>query len=102
MNNIYLLILGMALVTYLPRIIPFVLIGEKKLSPKFEEFLSYIPYAALGALIFPGSFDAIPNHELVSVIGISIAFFLGYLKNGIIIPVMGAIAICIMLIKLGI
>lgn len=102
MNNTYMLILGMMIVTYLPRLIPFLLMNDKKIPLKMEEFLSYIPYAALGALIIPGFITAIPGHWLVSLAGILIALLLGYLKGGVVVPVLGSIAVCMLLMNLGI
>ncbi|PSL50949.1 branched-subunit amino acid transport protein [Salsuginibacillus halophilus] len=49
-----LLILGMAVVTYIPRMVPLVFLNNKKMPSKLEGILHNVPYAALGALIFPG------------------------------------------------
>lgn len=102
MNSIYMLILGMMIVTYLPRLIPFLLMNDRKFPLKMEEFLSYIPYAALGALIIPGFITAIPGHWLISMAGILTALVLGYLKGGVVIPVVGAICTCMLLVNYGI
>lgn len=102
MNNIFMLILGMMIVTYLPRLVPFLLMNDKKIPSKMEEFLSYIPYAALGALIIPGFLTAIPGHWLVSIVGIFTALLLAYLKGGVVIPVVGSILTCILLVNCGI
>ncbi|TCK87970.1 branched-subunit amino acid transport protein [Natranaerovirga hydrolytica] len=51
--KLYITILLMAIVTYVPRVLPMVQLNDKTLSPKVAKFLSYIPFAALGALIFP-------------------------------------------------
>lgn len=102
MNNLYMLILCMMIVTYLPRFIPFLLMNNRKIPPKMEEFLSYIPYAALGALIIPGFTTAIPGHWIVSLAGILTALVLGYLKTGVVIPVFGSICTCMLLVNWGI
>lgn len=101
MNKIYVLILGMFVVTYLPRLLPFLLVSGKRLPKQLEKFLGYIPYTALGALIVPGFLDAIPNHEIVSIAGIIIACVLSFIKDGIVIPVLGSIGICMLLLSLG-
>jgi branched-subunit amino acid transport protein len=101
MNNIYMLILGMTVVTYLPRLIPFIIMSDKKLPSRLQEFLGYIPYAALGALIIPGFINAIPEHEIASMVGIVTALVLGYLKSGVVIPVLGSIFICMLLVNFG-
>lgn len=91
MNRIYILIFGMMLTTYLPRLIPFLFLGNKKIPKKVEEFLSYIPFAALGALIIPGFANAIPGHFVSSLIGIIIALLISFYKGGVVIPVIGSI-----------
>ena len=102
MNKITMLILGMIVVTYLPRLIPFILMGNKKIPKKFEEFLNYIPYAALGALIIPGFSSAIPGNFSSSLAGLLVALLIGFFRGGVILPVIGAILTCMMFLKFGI
>lgn len=103
MNNQILLILGMMFVTYIPRLLPLVMVSGKKLPEKLERFLSFIPYTALGALIIPGVFSAIPEMPLVSLLGIGFSFAYALHKGGIIIPVLGSILVTftMILIKNG-
>lgn len=54
MNDLWFLVLSMGLVTYLPRMLPVVVLQHVKLSPFLHRFFQFIPFAALGALIFPG------------------------------------------------
>lgn len=64
MNNTLLVVLGMAIVTYIPRMLPMVLLKNLRLQPRVKRFLGFIPFAALGALIFPEilySTDSIPS-----------------------------------------
>ncbi|MBT4522272.1 MAG: AzlD domain-containing protein [Halieaceae bacterium] len=49
--NEWLLILLMALVTFVPRYLPFALAGKVKLSPTLERALSFVPAAVLTAII---------------------------------------------------
>ena len=58
MNNteIIILILAMALVTYVPRALPSVLVNKINFGEKTQKFLNLIPYTAMSALIFPGIF----------------------------------------------
>lgn len=58
MNKLLFIVLGMALVTYLPRMTPMVLLKDIKLPGFIKTFLEFIPYAALGALIIPGIFSS--------------------------------------------
>lgn len=101
MNKIYFLILGMMIVTYLPRLIPFYLFSNRELSSRIKIILENIPYAALGALVIPGCINAIPENKLVSIIGIVISILFAYFKEGVIIPVLGSIFACIILLNLG-
>ena len=46
-------ILVMAVVTYIPRVLPLSLVRKKVDSPFFRSFLYYMPFAVLGAMTFP-------------------------------------------------
>lgn len=48
-----LLILGMALVTYIPRAFPLMLLSSRSLNPVIERWLRLIPPAVLAALLAP-------------------------------------------------
>ncbi|QEM69678.1 AzlD domain-containing protein [Geobacter sp. FeAm09] len=51
-----LLVIGMGVVTYLPRLLPLVTFSRRKLPPWFAEWLELIPPAILSALIAPTLF----------------------------------------------
>lgn len=53
MHNIYLMILVMALVTYLIRALPILLLRRQIRSPFIRSFLYYVPYVTLSVMIFP-------------------------------------------------
>lgn len=91
MNNYKVLIVGMMVVTYIPRLIPFVLLSKLELPHKLRRFLRTIPYTALGALIIPGIFTATPTMPVAALIGGGFAFIYAWLKGGIIVPVLGAV-----------
>lgn len=48
-----LLILGMAAVTYIPRVLPLWLLSSKSLHPAFMRWLEMVPPAVLAALLAP-------------------------------------------------
>lgn len=50
---IYIVIIGMAAVTYFSRELPFVILKGKKLKPAIVEWMGYIPTAVLAALLIP-------------------------------------------------
>ncbi len=93
MNNSLIIITGMMAVTYIPRLLPFLMISEKKIHARLRRFLSYIPYTALGALIVPGVMDAVPGNSTASIAGIVFAVIISWFFRGIIIPVFGSIAV---------
>lgn len=49
--NLWLLILLMALVTYLPRYLPMALAGRVRLPPTLEQALDFVPIAVLTAIV---------------------------------------------------
>lgn len=91
MDNLIPLIIGMAAVTYGPRLLPFFLIGSNELPKRVDAFLKCIPVAAIGALIIPGVFNAVPDEPLAVICGMGFALVYGFLKGGIIIPVLGSV-----------
>lgn len=52
-TNILITLLGMALVTYLPRLIPAWLLRDKQLPPFLVAWLRFVPVAVLAALLLP-------------------------------------------------
>jgi branched-subunit amino acid transport protein len=52
-KTIFLIILGMAIVTYLPRLIPAWFLSSRALPDVFRRWLRVVPVAVLAALLFP-------------------------------------------------
>jgi branched-subunit amino acid transport protein len=50
---IFLTILGMALVTYVPRLLPVYFLSSRSLPPLVVDWLRYVPVAVLAAMLFP-------------------------------------------------
>lgn len=90
-----LIILGMAVVTYLPRMLPVLIIDRFTPPAWLNRWLKSIPYAALGALIFPGilTVDTLP---WVGIIGGIVAVFLAFLRLHIILVIFGSIGAAIL------
>lgn len=81
----------MAGVTYLIRVIPFVLINKKIENRFINSFLYYIPYAVLSAMTFPAILYA--TGSMVSAIaGLLTAIFIAYKGKGLLIVAIGACA----------
>lgn len=53
---IYVIIIGMAVVTYATRETPFIILGGKKLSDRVVLWLSFIPVTVMSALLMPELF----------------------------------------------
>jgi branched-subunit amino acid transport protein len=72
----------MAVVTYLPRMLPLA-IFKKRISNRFiRSFLAYVPYAVLAAMTFPEILYSTGN--LVSAaIGLLVALLLAYFNRGL-------------------
>lgn len=93
MNNYIFLIIGMMLVTYLPRLIPMVMLSDKKMNPSIERFLYYIPYTSLSILIVKGILTADKDMILATLAGILIAGYLSYKKDNLVLSVLSAIGL---------
>ncbi len=87
------LVLSMALVTYLPRMLPFVLVDRLRFSPRAERFLRLIPYTAMAALVFPGVLSTDPARPWVGLLAAAAAAILGLRKKPAIVCVLAAVAV---------
>lgn len=87
MKSYLLLIIGMMLVTYLPRLIPLLIMTERPLHLLLRRFLLYIPYTALSAIIVRGIMQATPDMKLPTLAGIIVAGICSWFKGGLILSV---------------
>ena len=53
-KTVFLTICGMGAVTYLPRLLPMLLLSDRELSPWIARWLSFVPATVLAALLAPG------------------------------------------------
>lgn len=93
MSDIMWIVVGMMIVTFIPRLIPFLVVSNRTIPKRLAQFLEYVPYTALGALIIPGAIRAIPESPLAASAGILFAVVYSYIKGGMIISVVGGIFI---------
>jgi branched-subunit amino acid transport protein len=91
-SEILFMIIGMGLVTYLPRMIPFILFKGKELPPFLQGVLRNVPFATLGALIFPGIL-LIQEDIWFGLLGAGAAFLTAYLGANVIVVVLSSIAV---------
>ncbi|SFS98627.1 AzlD domain-containing protein [Marininema halotolerans] len=96
-NHIAFIILGMSLVTLIPRWLPVWLVDRFTPPSWVRDWLNNIPYAALGALIFPGILSVEKEEPLIGFMGGIVAVGLAYFRFHIIIVVLGAILTVFML-----
>ena len=78
----------MAGVTYLIRMLPFVIFRKKIKSRFVKDFLYYVPYAVLGAMTIPAVFFS-TGSIISAVIGLAAALVLAFRGKGL-LPVAAA------------
>ena len=86
----------MAIVTYIPRLLPLALFSNFNLPPFWQRFLEFIPYTALSALIFPAILSATGNLAS-AILGAGTAVILAYFETNLFLIVgssIGSVLIC--------
>lgn len=99
-GEIWLIIIGMALVTYIPRALPAVIVDKIKFPPRVEKFLRLIPYTAMAALIFPGIITVDPDRLYIGISGAAAAGLLAWFKKPLILCVLVAVGVNMLLYAL--
>ena len=82
MSNVFGYIAVMALVTYLIRMVPLVLLKKEITNTWVKSFLYYVPYVTLAAMTFPAILEATsePVYGLLAfIVGVLLAWFNGNL-----------------------
>ncbi len=90
MKNIFIAVILMATVTYLPRVLPIAVFRKEIKSKYLKSFLKYVPFAVLGALTFPDIFTSTGNIT-TAVFGTIVALYLAYREMGLVVVAIGAI-----------
>ena len=89
MPELYIYILVMAIVTYLVRMLPLVLMRRQIRSRFIRSFLYYVPYACLAAMTVPAIFFA-TSHLISAILGFITALVLAYKEQSLIRVALGA------------
>ncbi|AOM83399.1 AzlD domain-containing protein [Salisediminibacterium beveridgei] len=89
-EEMFWLIVGMGLVTFIPRLLPLIALKTENWPDWSKRMLARVPFAILGALIFPGILYVGPTVTW-GVAGATVAAFLAYFKAPLIAVVAGAI-----------
>lgn len=83
MHNVYVYIIVMALVTYLIRVFPLVLIRKEIRNPFIKSFLFYVPYATLAAMTFPAILMSDGLSLVAGSAGLVTALVLSYMRKNL-------------------
>ena len=86
------LIAGMAVLTFLPRYIPFALAGKITLSPILVRLLYYVPIAVLSAIVSQATLMrggelsiVLDNHHLIAA---TVAFMVAFMTRHLFLTIM--------------
>ncbi len=91
--NIMAIVLSAAVVNYAIRVTPFLMTNWEKVPLALRRFLTIMPTAALGALIFPGSFTSLADtgRPWAALGGLAAAAISAHFSKSLIIPVAAAV-----------
>lgn len=92
-SGLLLMILGMALVTYIPRALPAIMLDKLRFHGRVEKFLRLIPYTAMAALVFPGVVGVDPARPVIGLAGALAAGLLAWRKKPLMLCLLAAIAV---------
>ena len=81
-HNVYIYIFGMALVTYLIRVLPLTLIRKEIKNRVLRSFLYYVPYVTLAVMTFPAILSATQT-PISAVAALVVAILLAYFGKGL-------------------
>ena len=81
-HNVYIYIFGMALVTYLIRVLPLTLIRKEIKNRVLRSFLYYVPYVTLAVMTFPAILSATQT-PISALAALVVAILLAYFGRGL-------------------
>lgn len=90
MTKAFIAVILMAVVTYVPRVLPLIVFRKEIKSTYIKTFLRYVPYAVLGALTFPDIIYSTGNY-ITAICGTLVALFLAYKEKSLVVVAVGAI-----------
>ena len=89
MNNLYIYMIVMAVVTYLIRMLPLALIKKKITNRFFKSFLYYVPFVTLAVMTFPAILTA-TDSVWSALAAFLVAMVIAYAGGGL--PIVATIA----------
>lgn len=84
MSNFWIYLAVMAIVTYLTRMIPLVLVKKKIKNQFICSFLYYVPYAVLSVMTIPAIFYAVEN-KISALAGFLVALVAAYFEKSLVV-----------------
>lgn len=91
MKSMIPLIMGMAIVTFIPRVFPLLLLADKKTNKSFRDFLTFIPYTSLTILILKGIITSSAEMKFPTIVGIAVASIISYFQGSLVLSIFAAI-----------
>ena len=82
MKRILIDVFIMAIVTYIPRVLPIALLNKKLKSKFLQDFLYYVPYGVLGVMVFPDIIFSTGN-IYSGIFGMIVALIMSYFNKGL-------------------
>lgn len=87
--SFYIYVAVMAVVTYLIRMVPLVLMDREIKNTFIKSFLYYVPYAALASMTFPAILFS-TTELAAAVAGLAVAIFMAFREKGLLLVALGA------------
>ena len=98
MTRILLIIILSALVTQVPRTIPYFLSFTEKFPKRVRKCMMLLPVAALGALIFPSALTDFGGEWYAGLVGVAAAFASSRFRLPMIVSILLALAVTTLLL----
>lgn len=95
-----LVIIGMALSTYLPRLVPFYAIYASRLPEVARRALGFVPYVALGALIVPAGFTSVAGEPIPSTVAVAVAAIGSLLLRNVGLTLLASVGVAVVVLSL--
>ncbi len=99
MDRNLIIILTAVMFTIALRILPFYIKRDRPYPQLVDDFLSFVPYTAIGALIFPGIIN-VTRDIRISLVSFLAVLIISYKRGGMIMPIVSGIFVSISLLYL--
>ena len=97
-SQVFIAIVVMAVVTYLIRVLPLVLLRKPITNPLFKSFLYYVPYVTLAVMTFPAILSATKS-PISGAVGLVVAVIFAW-RNASLIQVASFACIAVYFIEI--